>query len=107
VLENAGNPGITLCVWLVSGLISLIGAICFTELGTMIQTDGGTYAYINEAYGHLLAFLYTWMMVFVAFPGLNAVAALTISMYIVKLFYHTCDAPAVVVKLIAAFVICK
>ncbi len=43
VLENAGNPGLTLCVWLAAGLISLIGAICFTELGTMIQTEGGTY----------------------------------------------------------------
>jgi amino acid transporter len=76
VLAHVGSPSLSLLVWLFAGLISLIGAICFTELGTLIQKPGGVYAYINESYGHLLAFLYTWMTLIVSLPSLNAVSAL-------------------------------
>jgi amino acid transporter len=107
VLQNAGSPGLSLCIWLFAGLISLIGAICFTELGTFIEKPGGVYAYINEAYGHLMAFLYIWMMLVVCLPSLNAVSALTISMYLVQLFFNDCVAPVIVTKIIAALIICK
>ena len=106
VLENATTPGLSLIVWIFSGLISLIGAICFTELGTLIQKPGGVYAYINESYGHLFAFLYTWMTLLVSLPSLNAVSGLTISLYIVQIFFRDCAAPVVVTKLIAALVLC-
>lgn len=107
VLANAGTVGLSLCVWILAGLISLIGAICFTELGGSIQKPGGVYAYVNESYGHLVAFLYTWMMLVVSLPSLNAVSALTISMYTVQIFFSDCAAPPIVTKLIAALVICK
>lgn len=65
VFEYAGSPVIGLLVWLISGSISLIGAICYTELGTIIQTSGGDYTYINESYGSLMSFLYMWTMIFI------------------------------------------
>ena len=66
VLENAGSPGLSLGVWLFSGIISLIGAICFTELGTLITSSGGNYAYIREPYGNFLAFLYIFQDVYLS-----------------------------------------
>ena len=107
VLENAGTPGLSLCVWMFSGLISLIGAICFTELGTLITSSGGNYAYIKEPYGNFLAFLYIWMMVFVCVPCMNAVAALTISMYLVRLFTTNCTEMYLLTRIIAGLVLCK
>jgi amino acid transporter len=106
VLENAGTPALSICVWLFSGLISLVGAICFTELGTLITSSGGNYAYIKETYGNFLAFLYIWMMVFVCVPCMNAVAALTISMYLVRLFTNDCTSLFLVTRIIAALVLC-
>lgn len=71
VLQDAGSPGVSLVIWLVSGLISLTGAICYTELGTIMQASGGDYEYINESYGSLLSFLYMWTMIFLCYPCLN------------------------------------
>lgn len=107
VLEKSGSPGMALLVWTLSGLISLVGAYCYTELGTLIQTSGGDYAYINESYGRLIAFLYTYMMVFVTFPCINAIFGITVALYVVKLFFRSCDAPELLVKLISALTISK
>jgi amino acid transporter len=105
VLEKSGSPALALVVWTLSGLISLIGAYCYTELGTLIQTSGGDYAYINESYGHMMAFLYTYMMVFVTFPCINAVFGITVAVYVVKMFFKHCDAPNILIKLISMLTI--
>jgi amino acid transporter len=107
VLEETKSPGVALIVWTLSGLISLIGAYCYTELGTLIQTSGGDYAYINESYGPLMAFLYIYMMVFVTFPCINAIFGITVATYIVKLFFVDCAAPILLIKLISAISISK
>ncbi len=107
VLSSSGTPGLALIVWLISGLIALTGAVCYTELGTMVQTSGGDYAYINETYGSLLSFLYMWMMVFMCYPIFNSVSAITIAKYLIQPFFMDCIAPKIAVKLIAALILCK
>ncbi|CAF0937698.1 unnamed protein product [Brachionus calyciflorus] len=106
VLEHSGTPGVTLIVWFLSGLLTLCGAYCYTELGTLIQTSGGDYAYINESYGRLLAFLYTITIVFVVFPCITAVSGITVSSYILHLFYEDCQAPLYLERIIAGLTIC-
>jgi len=105
VLLNAGSVGMAVIVWLASGLLSLIGALCYAELGTMIPKSGGDYAYINEAFGPLPSFLYIWVALLVIMPTGNAIIALTFANYALEPFYPECSPPDDAVRIIAALVI--
>ena len=73
----------------------------------MIPKSGGDYAYINEAFGPLPAFLYLWSALIVIMPAGNAIIALTFANYILQPFYPECEPPYNAVRLIAAGVIGK
>src|SRR5438552_4373735 len=47
-------------VWIVGGIVSLLGALSVAELAAMYPEAGGQYAYLREAYGTVWAFLYGW-----------------------------------------------
>ncbi len=111
IVNYSGSFSVAILVWLLSGVIALIGAYSYCELGTMIKTAGGDYAYINEAYGSLYSFLYTWMMVFITIPSYNAFSAYTIGEYLVKMFSPNCndsdDKNALSIKLVSVAILCK
>src|SRR6201981_2890770 len=71
------HPLLFLLVWVLGGLISLCACVAFAELGSMFPDSGGQYVYLREAYGDLPAFLYGWMLFFVANGG--TIAALCVA----------------------------
>ncbi|CAH4005967.1 large neutral amino acids transporter small subunit 1 [Pieris brassicae] len=105
-LKNAGSKGMALIVWVLSGLLSMIGALCYAELGTMIPKSGGDYAYIGEAFGPLPAFLYLWVALFVLVPTGNAITALIFATNILQPFWPACEPPVDAVILVAAVLTC-
>ncbi|TGZ47377.1 Large neutral amino acids transporter small subunit 2 [Temnothorax longispinosus] len=104
VLRNSGSVGQALIVWIFSGILSLIGALCYAELGTMIPKSGGDYAYISDAFGPLPAFLYLWVALFILVPTGNAITALTFAQYILQPVWPGCEPPYAAVRLLAAVI---
>lgn len=107
VLLEAGSVGLSLTIWSLCGLISLIGALCYAELGTCILKSGGDYAYIMESFGHLPAFLYLWVALVIIMPTGNAITALTFANYVLQPLFPDCEAPASAIGLLAALCISK
>lgn len=68
-------------LWLLGGLITLIGALCYAELGSARPGVGGEYAFLREAYGPRLALLFAWARCTVIQPGAIAAAAFVMGDY--------------------------
>jgi APA family basic amino acid/polyamine antiporter len=69
VVRSAGSGGMALVVWTVGGVLSLLGALTFAELGAAKPESGGLYAYLRDAFGPSLAFLFGWTMFLVIGSG--------------------------------------
>jgi basic amino acid/polyamine antiporter, APA family len=69
IVKTLPNATLVLSVWALGGLIALAGALTFTELGGMFPRAGGVYAYLKEAYGDLVGFLYGWVTLLVINTG--------------------------------------
>ena len=54
------SPAAVLVVWIVGGLYTLVGAVCFAELGTMLPKEGGYYVYARHAFGDTIGFAVGW-----------------------------------------------
>jgi len=107
VIQKVDAVGTSLLIWVLCGILSMVGALCYAELGTSIPKSGGDYAYIFEAYGHLPAFLYLWDANVIFVPSTNAIMALTFSSYVLQPFFPSeCEIPAGALQLLAAVTIC-
>ena len=91
VLLYTGSVGFSFIIWFVGGLISLLGGLCYAELGAMIPRAGGIYDYLIEAFGPLPAFLYVWMEVLFVRPS-DIVLLLVFSAYVIEPIFPGCNA---------------
>ena len=80
--ETQGRVGLALSIWFIAGVLSLLGAFTYAELGAMKPDAGGLYTYIRDAFGPLPAFLYGWASFFVIASGSVAALAVAFSVYL-------------------------
>ena len=83
--QTGGSIGLSLLVWFVAGVLSLLGALTYGELGAANPDAGGLYAYIRDAFGPLPAFLYGWTAFFVIGSGSVATLAVAFTGYLGQL----------------------
>jgi APA family basic amino acid/polyamine antiporter len=99
VVRSSGSGGVALLAWTVGGVLSLLGALTFAELGAANPDSGGMYAYLKDAFGPLLAFLYGWTMFLVIGSGSMATLAAAFPRYL-GVFIPLSPASASVVALL-------
>src|SRR2546422_5560103 len=70
-----------LAAWMISGVLSFLGALAYAELGTMMPATGGQYVYLREAYGPLCAFVCGWTFMLAVLSGGRAWLGVTVLIY--------------------------
>ena len=112
VLELTGSFGLSLVAWAVGGLIAIGGGLSYCELGTLVGSSGGEYAYLLEAYsfkkrnsalatlGEVVAFLYVWTSLLTG-PASLAIITLAFGSYLSQALASGNDPPTLSLKLLA------
>ena len=81
IARTVGSPGYLLLVWLITGIVTVIAALSYGELAGMMPHVGGQYAYLREAYGPLIGFLYGWTLFLVIQTGTIAAVAVAFAKF--------------------------
>src|SRR2546425_13298634 len=67
--RTVGSPGWLLGAWLLTGVLTVVGALSYGELAAMMPRAGGQYVYLREAFSPLWGFLYGWTLFLVIQTG--------------------------------------
>ncbi|XHX76363.1 MAG: APC family permease [Stenomitos frigidus ULC029] len=106
VAANTGTIGGVIRVWLIGGIVSLLGALCYAELATAYPHIGGNYYYLKRAFGQPIAVLFAWARMTVIQTGSIALLAFVFGDYASQLFsfgsYSTSLYAAVAIVLLTA-----
>ncbi|MEI6324820.1 MAG: amino acid permease, partial [Gemmataceae bacterium] len=80
--RDVGSAGWLLGLWIVTGIMTLLGALSYAELASMMPRAGGQYVYLKEAYGPLWGFLYGWSAFLVIQCGSIAAVAVAFAKFL-------------------------
>lgn len=83
--KYANSTGLAMCIWLISGMLALTGALCYAELGTMIPGSGGEAQYLTRGLGPLFTYLFDWTSILILKPGTVALMLRSFSLYAIHL----------------------
>jgi APA family basic amino acid/polyamine antiporter len=69
IAREVDSPALLIGAWLVTGFMTIVGALCYGELAAMMPRAGGQYVYLRESLGPLWGFLYGWTLFLVIQTG--------------------------------------
>jgi APA family basic amino acid/polyamine antiporter len=82
IARDVGSSGWLLLTWILTGVLTVIGALSYAELASMMPSAGGQYVFLREAYGPLWGFLYGWTYFLVIQTGLIAAVSVAFAKYL-------------------------
>ena len=80
-----GSVGLALLVWVIGGILSLLGALTYAELAAANPAAGGLYVFIRDGFGRAAAFLYGWCLFLVIASGSVAALARAFTRYLAEI----------------------
>ncbi|WP_432710989.1 APC family permease [Pedobacter sp.] len=86
VAANTSSDSLFLLAWVLGGVVSIIGALCYAELTTTFPNAGGDYHFLRRAYGKRAAFLFAWARMTVIQTGSIALLAFIFGDYFSQLY---------------------
>lgn len=86
VAANTESSTWFLLTWMLGGLVSFIGALCYAELTTTYSHTGGDYHFLKQAFGRRLSFLFAWARMSVIQTGSIALLAFIIGDYLAEIY---------------------
>lgn len=95
VAMHAPTPAVYIGLWLAGGLVMLVGALCYAELGSAYPDSGGEYHYLNRAWGRPVGLLFAWARGTVVQTGAIAAVAFIYGDYAQRLLPLGAHGPAV------------
>jgi APA family basic amino acid/polyamine antiporter len=81
ILRQVHAPGLMLFVWVISGIVTLMGALTYGELSAMFPSAGGQYVYLREGISPLFGYLYGWTLFTVIQTGTIAAVAVALARF--------------------------
>ena len=80
--RELASPGWLMVAWILTGAITIIGALCYAELAAMMPHAGGQYVYLREAFSPLWGYLYGWTVFLVIQTGSIAAVSVVFAKYL-------------------------
>jgi amino acid transporter len=80
--RSVGSPFWLLMAWVVSGVMTILGALSYGELAAMYPRAGGQYVFLRESMGSLMGFLYGWTLFVVIQTGTIAAVAVAFGRFL-------------------------
>src|SRR5947209_1467506 len=82
IARDVGTSGWILAIWVVTGVMTIFGALSYAELAAMMPRAGGQYVYLREAYSPLWGFLYGWTLFLVIQTGTIAAVGVAFAKFL-------------------------
>src|SRR5271170_6220985 len=86
IARQVGSPALLLIVWLVSGLMTTVAALCYGELAAAMPLAGGEYIFLRKSLGPMWGFLYGWATLLVIQTATIAAVAIAFANFTGVLF---------------------
>jgi basic amino acid/polyamine antiporter, APA family len=82
IARDVGSAGSLIAIWVLTGVMTVMGALCYAELAGMMPHAGGQYVYLREAFSPLWGFLYGWTLFLVIQTGTIAAVAVAFARFL-------------------------
>ena len=82
ISREVNSPALLIAAWLVTGFMTIVGALSYGELAAMMPRAGGQYVYLREALGPLWGFLYGWTLFLVIQTGTIAAVGVAVGKFL-------------------------